>query len=547
MASTPKIGTLLLDYNLVSREQIEFAISEQQATGERLGECLIRLGLITDSDLAVVLGKQTNSDYIDLRTFIPDRDLLKLIPAKIASQYQFLVLYKEENTLHIAVADPFSSLARDQAYRLTGLIVQIHVSGENLLRKMIERFYYVLEHPVEDEIKDLTQRLRRHPNINVDVEKLVNNLFGSAISYRATDIHITPSDISSRVMFRIDGVLKPSFVFPASLHSRLTTNIKVRAGMDISEQRKPQDGRMSYDFFGETFDIRVSSVRTNFGENIVLRLLPSRGSSTFNIRELGFGPGKEAALKKMFSLPYGMILVTGPTGSGKTTTLYAALREQDSIGKNILTIEDPIEYELLMIRQTQVNVRAGYTFASAIRTFLRQDPDVMLVGEIRDEETALLAVRAALTGHLVLSTLHTNSALAALARLRDLGISPYLLSTSLKGIIAQRLVRRLCTYCRQPDTPSPELMERFRLPPDGTYFKAGQCSHCQQTGYMGREAIAEILPISSALARLVAEDATLGQLEDRAVEEGFTSLAHSGRQKVIDGVTSLDELERVIG
>lgn len=547
MAGAPRLGTLLLDHNLVTEEQIEFSISEQQATGERMGECLIRLGLITDSDLAVVLAKQTDNDYIDLRSFIPDPDLLTLIPAKIATQYQFLILYKEENTLHIAVADPFSSLAGDQAYRLTGLIAKIHVGGENLLRKMIEQFYYILEHPVEEDIKSLTQKLRRNPNVEVDVEQLVNNLFGSAVSYRVTDIHITPSDISSRVMFRIDGVLKPSFVFPVSLHSRLTTNIKVRSGMDISEQRKPQDGRMSYDFFGETFDIRVSSVRTNFGENLVLRLLPSRGSSTFNIRELGFGSAKEVLLKKLFSLPYGMVLVTGPTGSGKTTTLYASLREQDAIGKNILTIEDPIEYELLMIRQTQVNTRAGYTFASAIRTFLRQDPDVILVGEIRDEETALLAVRAALTGHLVLSTLHTNSALAALARLKDLGVSPYLLSTSLKGIIAQRLVRRLCTHCMQSYVPDPDLMKRFNLPADGKYFKAGQCRHCQQTGYMGREALTEILPLSDKLLRLVADDVSLGQLEDVALAEGFTSLAHSGRRKVIEGVTSLDELLRVIG
>lgn len=543
----PRLGDLLIDHGLITHDQLDFTLREQKATGERMGECLMRLGLITDSDLAMVLAKQGNNPYIDLRNFLPDQELLGLVPAKVATHYEFLIINKEDNELHIAVGDPFSKLAEEQAYRITGLIVHVHVAAANLLKKMIDRFYYLIEHPIEEEIKSITDQLRLNPNIDIDVQQLVYNLFGSAISYRVTDIHITPSDISSRVMYRIDGVLKPVYVFPVTLHSRLTTNIKVNSGMDIAEQRKPQDGRMSFDFFGETFDIRVSSVRTNFGENLVLRLLPSRGSSTLNINELGFGPEKQKTLKNIFRLPYGMILVTGPTGSGKTTTLYAALREQDAIGKNILTVEDPIEYELLMIRQTQVNIKAGYTFASAIRTFLRQDPDVMLIGEIRDEETAMLAVRAALTGHLVLSTLHSNTAIAALARLKDLGISPYLLSTSLKGILAQRLVRRLCTFCKEPATLTPEQLEEFSLEPEGTYYKAGRCNHCQDTGYLGRDCISEIIPVSSKLMRLIANDASLDQIEDACIEEGFTDLRASGMNKVRAGITSLEEMQRVIG
>lgn len=547
MGASPRLGDLLIDQGFITHDHLDFTLREQNATGERMGECLMRLGLITDSDLALVLAKQGNSPFIDLRNFLPDPKLLALVPGKVAAHYQFLVIKKEENALHIAIADPFSKLAAEQAYRITGLIVHVHVAGANQLQRMIERFYYLIEHPIEDEIKSITNKLRLNPNIDVNVQKLVDNLLGSAISYRVTDIHITPSDLSSRVMYRIDGVLKPIYVFPVSLHSRLTTNIKVNSGMDIAEQRKPQDGRMSFDFFGDTFDIRVSSVRTNFGENLVLRLLPSRGSSTFNIQELGFGKAKQQVLRKTFQLPHGMVLITGPTGSGKTTTLYAALREQDSIGKNILTVEDPIEYELLMIRQTQVNVRAGYTFASAIRTFLRQDPDVMLIGEIRDEETAMLAVRAALTGHLVLSTLHSNGAIAALARLKDLGISPYLMSTSLKGIMAQRLIRRLCTFCKEPTDVSPEAIEEFSLDPAGTYYKAGRCSHCQDTGYLGRDAISEVIPITDQLMRLISKDASLDVIEDACRAEGFTDLRTSGINKVRAGRTSVNELIRVIG
>ncbi len=506
-AAPPRLGDLLIEQGLITPAQLDFTLREQKATAELMGACLIRLGMITDTELAVVLSKQGGNPFIDLRNF----------------------------------------LAAEQVYRITGFIVKTHIAASNLLKKMIDRFYYLIEHPIEDEIRQITDKLRTNPNLDIDVQQLVHNLLGSAISWRVTDIHITPSDKSCRIMFRIDGVMKPNYVFPRSLHSRITTNVKVQAGMDIAEQRKPQDGRMSFDFFGESFDIRVSSVRTRFGENLVLRLLPSRGGSTLGIRELGYSKERQEQLRRLFKLPYGMILVCGPTGSGKTTTLYAALREQDSIGKNILTVEDPIEYELLMIRQTQVNTRAGYTFASAIRTFLRQDPDVMLIGEIRDEETARLAVRAALTGHLVLSTLHSNTAIAALARLKDLGLSPYLLSTSLKGILAQRLVRRLCTQCRRPVNYDPEELKRHNLPTDGTYFAAGRCAHCQQTGYLGRDAISELVPVTDTVMRLVAQDASPDRIEDACRKEGFTSLYDAGRKKVAEGITSFEELRRVLG
>ena len=543
----PSLGKLLKEKGLVTEEQIVFSLQEQKATGERLGGCLLRLGILTDTDLARVLAEQSGNPFVDLRNFTPDSDLLSKIPFRIAKQFQFLVLAEKEGALHIAIADPFSNTAAEQAFRITGVQIKLHIGGEMELLKLIERFYYLLENPIEKEIDNVVGRLRRNPDGEVNVEKLVENLLGVAVTYRVTDMHISPSNISSRIMFRVDGVMRPAHVFPHALHNRLITNIKVRAGMDISEQRKPQDGRMSFEFLGEFFDIRLSTVRTNFGENMVMRLLASRGSSVLNIYDLGFEPDTIRSLKRLFSAPNGMVLVTGPTGSGKSTTLYAALRGQDSISKNILTIEDPIEYQLLMIRQTQVNEKAGYTFSSAIKSFLRQDPDVMLIGEIRDEETALLGVRAALTGHLVLSTLHTNTALGALARLKDLGISSYLLSTALAGVLAQRLIRKLCSHCKTVTEHSPEELQPYNLPDTGKYYKAVGCSRCQNTGYKGRECISELLTCSETILRLVAEDAPLGDILDQAREEGFTDMQSSGKGKVLKGNTSLGELRRVLG
>jgi type IV pilus assembly protein PilB len=545
----PALGKLLKDNNLVTEEQIVFSLHEQKATGEKMGACLMRLGMITDNELAKVLAKQSGLPYVDLRAFTPEQNLLAKAPYRIAKQFQFLIIHEDKETrkLHIAIADPFSSTAAEQAYRIAGQQVEVFVGGKLELYKLIERFYYLLENPVEEEINTVVGRLRRNQGSNVDVNKLVDDLLGVAVSYRVTDMHITPSDISSRIMFREDGVLRPAHVFPSGLHNRLITNIKVRAQMDISEQRKPQDGRMSFEFLGEEFDIRISTVRTSFGENMVMRLLASKGSSMLSIRDLGFEKETVAIMDRLFSDPHGMVLVTGPTGSGKSTTLYAALRDQDSIAKNIMTIEDPIEYQLLMIRQTQVNLKAGYTFSVAIKTFLRQDPDVMLVGEIRDEETAILGVRAALTGHLVLSTLHTNTAIGALARLKDLGVSSYLLSTSLKGVLAQRLVRKLCTGCKRAGEYSKEQLKEYNLPEDREYFQAVGCAHCRQTGYSGRECVSEILVFSNNILRLVADDASLGDIMDQAEKEGFTSLMDSGRLKVMGGIISIEELRRTLG
>ncbi len=541
------LGALLKEQGLVTEQQIQFALAEQKATGEKLGECLMRLGIITDSELAIALSKQTGVPYIDLKSFSANKEALRKVPSHIARTQQILPLRLNGNEIEVATADPYDLNATQIILRATGLRARLFVAAEGEIRKLVERYYYLIEHPVDEEILKIIQMASQRSGMEIDMTGLTDLILTSAVIQRATDVHITPSDRSCRIMFRIDGVLEAKYVFPFKIHNKIITNLKVKAGMDISEQRRAQDGRMSFEFLGDSFDIRASTVKTNFGENMVLRLLPSKGESLLNLEQLGFHKEQLGLIQRLFSRPYGIVLITGPTGSGKTTTLYAALRRQNAIEKNIVTVEDPIEYQFLMIRQTQVNTKAGYTFASAIRTFLRQDPDVILVGEIRDSETASLATRAAITGHLVLSTLHTNSAVGALARLKDLDISPYLLSTSLSGIIAQRLVRKLCPYCKNPSRPTPEEAAALDIPPETEIFREKGCSQCRNTGFMGRTVVAEILSFSEALLKQVARDEPLSEILSTAHSEGFLPLKEQARLKVINGVTSPGEVRRVIG
>ncbi len=541
------LGALLKEQGLLTEQELQFALTEQKATGEKLGECLMRLGIITDSELALALSKQTGIPFIDLKSFSPDKEAIRKIPAHIASAHKILPLRMNGNQIEVATADPYDVNAPQVILRATGLTAQLYVAAQGEIEKLVERYYYLIEHPIDEEISKTVQPLSQRTGAEMDISGLTDLVLTSAVVQRATDIHITPSDRSCRIMFRIDGVLDARYIFPHQVQNKLITNLKVKAGMDISEQRKPQDGRMSFDFLGDSFDVRVSTVKTNFGENMVLRLLPSKGQSLLNLEQLGFEKEQLLQIESLFSKPYGMVLVTGPTGSGKTTTLYAALRRQNVIEKNIVTVEDPIEYQFLMIRQTQVNAKAGYTFASAIRTFLRQDPDVILVGEIRDKETASLATRAAITGHLVLSTLHTNSAIGALARLKDLDISPYLLSTSLSGIIAQRLVRRLCPYCKTPSSPTDTESSYFDIPPQREIFRKRGCKQCRNTGYMGRTVVAEILGFSDMMLKQIARDEPLSEILSQAHSEGFSPLKTQARQKILDGITSPEEVRRVIG
>ncbi|MCC6025477.1 MAG: GspE/PulE family protein, partial [Caldimicrobium sp.] len=377
-------------------------------------------------------------------------------------------------------------------------------------------------------------------------DELFNNLLILGISKRATDLHLIPTQKSLQVFYRIDGVLEPTVVFPSAISRRLINVIKIRSQMDIAETRRPQDGRTTFTFLEERYDLRVATAPTSFGETVVIRYLPT-GAQVQNLEYLGFDPEEIKMIDEILAKPYGMFLITGPTGSGKTTTLFSSLRRINLFEKNVLTCEDPIEYLLPLTRQTQVNEEIGYTFARAIRSFLRLDPDVILVGEVRDEETAEMAVRAALTGHLFLSTLHTNDSISSISRLRDMKVPLDLLASSLKGVIAQRLVRRICPYCKEEYSPSASLLEYYKLPKDHVYYRGRGCPHCRGKGYLGRTVVCEIFYIDEEISNKIASGASLFEIYALSKAKGFKTLQEDAADKVLKGITTVEEIKRVVG
>ncbi|MEJ5299998.1 MAG: GspE/PulE family protein [Thermodesulforhabdaceae bacterium] len=540
------IGQILKEEGFIREEHIEFALKEQKATGERLGEVLTRIGIVTDFEIAKVVAKQANMDFLDTRTVNPDPAALAKIPARFARDRTVLPFALEKGALHVAISDPFDQVAIEGITSFAGARFKPFIAPENELKKMIEWHYYFLETPVDKEIEKIQQTLVRNPSANIPVDDLIRNILVLGIVNRATDIHISPTAQTSRIFYRIDGLLDLAFVFPITVHSRLVSAIKVRSGMDIAERRLPQDGRMSFEFLGESYDLRVSTVQLPRGENLVIRLLPTR-STILHLSSLGFSSAEVAKLEELFRKPYGMVLVTGPTGSGKTTTLYSALRMIDVIHLNVLTVENPIEYNFPLIRQTQTLEEIGYDFSTAIRHFMRQDPDVILVGEIRDEKTAQMAIRAALTGHLLLSTVHANNAISAIPRLREFGITPEMLASTLLGITAQRLVRTICPHCKELYKPETRLLAKFNLPPEGEYYHGKGCQHCRGKGYIGRTSITEIIIVSERLQKLIAENATITAMLDVLKEENFQDLRESAKQKILSGITTVEEANRVLG
>lgn len=540
------IGELLKEKGLVTDSHIRFALQEQQATGERLGEVLTRLGIVTDFEIAQALSEQSGYPYLDPRGLAPEKKALMRIPGNFARENEVLPFKLEGQKLHVAIADPFDRKILGFLEKIARLQIEPYVAPSSEIKHIIEWYYYLLQYPPEKEISQLVERLRKNPQADFNAEQLWHNLMVHAISQRAADLHLVPSEKSCRVYYRLDGILELTFVLPQAVHTRLVGAIKVRAGMDIAEQRLPQDGRLRFEFLGEEYDLRISTVRGVFGENLVARILPVK-ATVLHLESLGFTKEEVKTLRNLFNQPQGMILVTGPTGSGKTTTLYSALRLLDTITKNVMTAEDPVEYSFPLIRQTQINEEISYTFAAAIKHFLRQDPDVILVGEIRDEETASMAVRAALTGHLFLSTLHTNDAISSIDRLRDLGVNNSLLASALKGVTAQRLLRHICPHCREEYQPPKELLDKYQLPPERTYYRGRGCENCRDTGYLGRFAIMEVFVISPAIQDLIAEGAPSPILFKKAQKEGFKTLREAGTEKVLQGETTVEELARVLG
>ena len=570
-----KLGEILMKQGLINEDQLNEAINHQKTEKGRIGEILIKLNMITEEDITFALGSQFGIPYytsknIELLKPQADQGLEKIISAEFAQKNNVLPMSKNLNTLTCAVHDPLDLLLLDNLKRATGHEIDIVIAPQTFIQKAINTFYFqsedgelkssMLSDAVEksyDKKKSASKTTLREAQETTEISlekliakaeeapviKLVDLIIRQAIDERASDIHIEPFENKIHLRYRIDGHLY-SLPPPAPhLHLPIISRIKILSKLDIAEKRLPQDGAMSAKLENRTVDLRVSTVPTVWGEKIVMRILDKQ-AVPLDLSKLGFDSSQMDALRKALTSPYGLFFVTGPTGSGKSTTLYAAINETLDTTKNLLTVEDPVEYKLEGINQVRVRPEIGLTFAVVLKAFLRQDPDIIMVGETRDLETASICVRAALTGHLVLSTLHTNDAASAITRLMDIGIPSYLLTPSLITIMGQRLARSLCPKCKEPYEPTPDQHGGIEFKSDLIYRPKG-CESCKDTGYKGRAIVAEILVVDDDIRALISKEATAGEIKDCARKNGMTTLFDSGIKLVDKGMTSFEEICRI--
>ncbi len=564
-----RLGDLLVNEGLITPENLQRALSEQKGNNEKLGSILVRLGLIQEDQLIGFLSRQYGIPSITLSQLDIDPEVVKLVPPQIARKYEVLPVKRTGNALTLAMADPTNVFALDDVAFMTNLQVLPVVASQGAIRQAIERLYEpqaaafsevitAMEGDAPDvevveggdeaapskvdifELKDASEE--------APVVKLVNLILTDAIRRGASDIHLEPYEKVFRVRYRIDGVLQEMMAPPKRLEAALLSRVKIMASLDIAERRLPQDGRIKIRYSNREIDLRVSTLPTIFGEKIVMRIL-DKEALTLDLSKLGFDDWSMENFKKSIHNPYGMILITGPTGSGKTTTLYSAVHTINSPDINIMTAEDPVEYNLKGINQVQINDEIGRTFAAVLRSFLRQDPDVILVGETRDLETAQIAIRAALTGHLVFSTLHTNDAPGTIARLQDMGIPPFLVASSVLLVLAQRLARRVCKECREPYEADEESLTPYGHVPQGlgkvTLYKGKGCPACNFTGMKGRTAIYEVMPVTPEVRELILRGASTTEIRELAQQQGMKTLRQAGLLKVLEGATTAEEILRV--
>jgi type IV pilus assembly protein PilB len=548
------IGELLVEGGVITTEQLDKALAEQRRRGGRIGEVLKSLEYVSEKTMIEFLGRQMGIPHTDLSSVSIDPSLVKIVPETMARRHQVVPLYQEGRDLTVAMVDPLNVFAIDDIRRLTRCEIFPTVATEREVLRAIDRYYSMTESMQEvvrgiDEQKAVEEERPATLEMMAEetpVVKLVNMIILQAVRERSSDIHVEPDADSLRIRYRVDGLLREVMSPPKHLHAGLTSRLKIQAGLDIAEKRVSQDGRFQMTVSGRSLDVRLSTLPTIFGEKIVMRLL-DKTAGLVPLEDLGVSSDQLPRFKQWIHRPYGFILVTGPTGSGKTTTLYSALNVINSIQKNIITIEDPVEYQIRLINQVQVNPKAGVTFASGLRSIVRQDPDIIMVGEIRDRETANIAIQAALTGHLVFSTLHTNDAAGAVARLVEMEIEPFLVASSLVGVVGQRLVRKVCSRCRITYPSTPELLEDLGLPKgQAVEFVRGQgCNDCRETGYAGRAGIFELMPMSEGIRRLVVGKASSAEIRQLAIREGMRSLREEGLRKALSGVTSVEEVLQV--
>lgn len=549
----PRIGNLLVKNRKITVEQLEVALKRQREKGGNLGGNLIELGFVNEQDLTESLANQLGVQPVELKVEELDENVVNLIPAEVAIKFQVISFERQGKMLKVAIADPTNTFALDSIKLITGCKIEAYIAAESSIRHIIDKIYKtteeissILDDFEGDDFEVVEEREDEVTGVTADdapLVRLVNSLLVDAVKRGASDIHIEPFEKHMRVRFRIDGMLIEMPPLPNKLKPAVTSRIKIMSELDISERRVPQDGRIKIRMPQKTVEFRVSTLPTLFGEKIVMRIL-DQGNLTLDLTKFGF---TEKALKDFISAiesPYGMVLVTGPTGSGKTTTLYSALSRINKTDVNIMTAEDPVEYNLFGINQVLVRNEVGMTFAAALKAFLRQDPNIIMIGEIRDLETGSIAVKAALTGHLVLSTLHTNDAPGTVNRLIDMGIAPFQVASAVNLIQAQRLLRRLCNECKQPIKVPPELLEPLELTESDVVYGPVGCPRCNGTGKKGRIGAYEVMLMTPALRQLVLNNASTTDLRDQAVSDGMLTLRMDAIQKMKSGIVDYEEVIR---
>ncbi len=556
-----KLGELLVESGLISQEQLDETLKEIKVKGQKLGSALVKKGYASEMDIAQTLSFQLNIPFVDIESTL-DPKVLDLIPETIPKKYLLIPLYQDGKTLNIGMSDPLNLHAIDDIRFATGLAVRPYVVTITDVVAAINK-HYNLSEPIEDLMSDfkkdkcvevvhdreydmdLSQQIKK--SAAPPIIKMVDSIIIQAVDNRASDIHLEPQDTNVRLRFRVDGIMREVVQFPKWVQGPVISRIKLMARMDIAERRVSQDGRIKVRIGDKNIDLRVSTLPTQYGETIVLRILDTK-EATLSIKSVGLSKEDLKRVTDMVSRPQGVVIATGPTGSGKTSTLYSIIGHIKSEKINIITIEDPIEYELKGVSQVPVNEKTGLTFSYTLRSVLRQDPDVILVGEMRDAETAIIAHQASMTGHLVFTTLHTNDAVSSIIRLKNMGIPQYMIASALNGIIAQRLVRSICNNCKEAYTPKAEEMEFLGniKPQGGKLYRGKGCNKCGNSGYFGRTGVFEVMAINSKLKKLIAADAHEEELLDAAIEAGMIPLHTDGLKKAASGVTTIEELSRVV-
>ncbi|MCX7721038.1 MAG: ATPase, T2SS/T4P/T4SS family [Dictyoglomus thermophilum] len=556
MKEKKPLGEYLLEQGLITKEQLEKALEEQKKTGSKLGQILIERGYVKPEDIGKVLEKQSEIPYISLAEVQIDERVAKSFPENLLRRYKFIPIKRESGVLHIAVVPPIDPVVINEIRRIVKSPIRIFIITDKEFNQAISKLF-PLEKTTLTVVQDF-QKTAPEPTVEIPpalgveeapIVKLVSSIINEAINRNASDIHLDPQEKEMKVRYRIHGILYDIMTIPKEVQDAVVTRIKVISGMDIAEKRRPQDGRATYRYENRVFDLRVASIGATYGEMVVIRLL-DKTKVLIELDRLGMSDYDLKVFENLIKRPFGMILVTGPTGSGKTTTLYSALNVLNKPEVNIITLEDPVEYALPGINQIQIQPRIGIDFAAGLRNILRLDPNIIMVGEIRDTETLNTSIEAALTGHLLLSTFHANDSASAIARLVQMGVEPFLIASSLIGIVAQRLVRTICLSCKEEYTPSPEEIEELGLTKEEgkniTLARGKGCLFCNYTGYTGRTGVFEILRITKNIRSLINSGASIDEIRNTALKEGMKTLFMNAREKVLNKITTIDEIRRVI-